>query len=285
MRDSFHMQCMAQPQINSLAIRHLATSTLALLFLIYLSTTSPARVKFILPSCSRWSQSLSEIIYDELYAFQMSELVRLQGSILATWALAVIIVCLRFLARRLSKAGLWYDDWLMIPATVCKPYITNHDNSFDNRQRSAETHMYSSSLPHCYASSTPSGVSHPSCNTSINSSELTRDFYATVIKQDVFQKFAFLTFISEICWTIAIWIIKYSILAFYWRLFSVNRRSTRIIIWILVAIATIWGLAVVCFPSFIPRAVLLRRLVSEISNGGLDFCHNFSVCPRRNYLE
>lgn len=38
--------------------------------------------------------------------------------IIATWAIALITVCLRYLARRLSKAGLWYDDWLMIPATV-----------------------------------------------------------------------------------------------------------------------------------------------------------------------
>lgn len=42
----------------------------------------------------------------------------LRVGIIATWAIALITVCLRYLARRLSKAGLWYDDWLMIPATV-----------------------------------------------------------------------------------------------------------------------------------------------------------------------
>lgn len=41
-----------------------------------------------------------------------------QGTTLATWMLAIITVCLRFFARRLAKAGLWYDDWLVIPATV-----------------------------------------------------------------------------------------------------------------------------------------------------------------------
>ena len=48
----------------------------------------------------------------------MSEAVNVQASVLALWALTVIIVCLRFIARRLSKAGLWYDDWLIVPATV-----------------------------------------------------------------------------------------------------------------------------------------------------------------------
>lgn len=43
---------------------------------------------------------------------------QIKGSIIATWALAVIAVCLRLTARRLSKAGFLYDDWLMVPATV-----------------------------------------------------------------------------------------------------------------------------------------------------------------------
>lgn len=64
-----------------------------------------------------------------LHLFQMSdyyaepddftnENALIKGSIMATWALAVIVVCLRFIARRLSKARFWYDDWLVLPATV-----------------------------------------------------------------------------------------------------------------------------------------------------------------------
>ena len=49
------------------------------------------------------------------------ELTSLRFTIIATWATALVAVYLRFLARRLSKAGLWYDDWLMIPATVSHP--------------------------------------------------------------------------------------------------------------------------------------------------------------------
>ncbi|KAG8530682.1 uncharacterized protein KY384_004037 [Bacidia gigantensis] len=39
----------------------------------------------------------------------------IQGSTSATWAIAVICVALRFIARRASKAGVWYDDWMVIP--------------------------------------------------------------------------------------------------------------------------------------------------------------------------
>ena len=46
------------------------------------------------------------------------------GSVIPTWLIALIAVCLRFLARRLSKAGLWYDDWLVIPAAVSIRHMT-----------------------------------------------------------------------------------------------------------------------------------------------------------------
>lgn len=51
----------------------------------------------------------------DLAASQQPEIM---GSIIATWAFAVIAVALRFFARRVSRAGFWWDDWLMIPALV-----------------------------------------------------------------------------------------------------------------------------------------------------------------------
>ena len=50
------------------------------------------------------------------------ERARLLGTIVSTWSLMLIIVSLRFVARRLSKAILGYDDWLIIPATVCQVF-------------------------------------------------------------------------------------------------------------------------------------------------------------------
>ena len=47
-----------------------------------------------------------------------SELATVEGITSATWALALIAVVLRFTARRMSKAGLWYDDYMTILALV-----------------------------------------------------------------------------------------------------------------------------------------------------------------------
>lgn len=54
-------------------------------------------------------------------------------------------------------------------------------------------------------------------------------------------------FAGSICWAIVIWIVKYSILAFYWRLFSGNRRVVRFVIWALGVLVTCWGVAMVRF--------------------------------------
>lgn len=69
----------------------------------------------------------------------------------------------------------------------------------------------------------------------MNNYELTRNSYVTVTKSysiedltlDQVKLLLLGTFIIEICWGVVIWMVKYSILAFYWRLFSANRRSTR----------------------------------------------------------
>ena len=44
----------------------------------------------------------------------------IRGSVLALWCYALLGLSLRFFARRLTKAGFWYDDWLLIPAIVSK---------------------------------------------------------------------------------------------------------------------------------------------------------------------
>ena len=55
---------------------------------------------------------------DDWYGVFFYERGAIRGSVLALWFYAVLGLCLRFLARRLSKAGFWYDDWLLIPAIV-----------------------------------------------------------------------------------------------------------------------------------------------------------------------
>ncbi|KAM0799244.1 hypothetical protein BDR22DRAFT_324926 [Usnea florida] len=120
-----------------------------------------------------------------------------QGFTVATCTLALTASCLRFTARRLSNAGLWYDDWLIVPAMLLATTLVI--TTFLSWYRS--------------------------------------DF--------VFGGIRTSAFLDETLWTVAIWIVKYSILAFYWRLFAGTRRSVRIVIWTLTAIVACWGIAVV----------------------------------------
>ena len=187
----------------------------------------------------------------------MSEESSLQGSIITTWSLVVITVCLRYHARRSSKAGFWYDDWFIIPATVSIPNTHRPRNHLGSLNR-CSAHVCISSSPQLYSSSVLFGVSHPysAVNLLMIGYDLTSDSNTTVETDGVLQDEYFLNlyqleifmkaqFVCEICWTVVIWTVKYSILSSYWRLFSANRRSTRVIIWILAALVTCWGIVVV----------------------------------------
>ncbi len=115
--------------------------------------------------------------------------------------------------------------------------------------------MYISSSLRRYALSLLSGVSYLNYTKSriMDRCKLISKCYATVIKQGVLQHdppanehiLGLTLFISDICWVVVIWTVKYSILAFYWRLFSVNRPLTRLFIWALTALVMCWGIAVV----------------------------------------
>ena len=48
----------------------------------------------------------------------------LTGSIFSTWALAVTAVVLRFISRRIARAGFWIDEWLMLPALAICTLLT-----------------------------------------------------------------------------------------------------------------------------------------------------------------
>lgn len=51
---------------------------------------------------------------------------RILGVNIATFALACTAIVLRFISRRLSRATLWWDDWLMIPAIVRDEILMQH---------------------------------------------------------------------------------------------------------------------------------------------------------------
>ena len=52
---------------------------------------------------------------EDLYADKRPLLL---GVLITLIALSIIIVALRFLTRRLSGAGYWWDDWLILAALV-----------------------------------------------------------------------------------------------------------------------------------------------------------------------
>ena len=59
-----------------------------------------------------------------------------------------------------------------------------------------------------------------------------------------FEKDALLgLYISQICWVVVLWIVKCSILAFYWRCFSCHGRSTRFVVWTIAVAIMFWGIA------------------------------------------
>ncbi|KAF6237360.1 hypothetical protein HO173_004250 [Letharia columbiana] len=140
-----------------------------------------------------------------------AEQAHIRGTVVFTWSLMLIIVSLRFVARRLSKVGLWYDDWLIIPATL-----------------SATT---------CFASAiwmTQHGLG--------------QNVY--ILSPNQLDTFLKGMFISEIGWPISICMVKCSILAFYWRLFSSYGRSFRISVWAFLALMVNWGIVVVIATVF-----------------------------------
>ena len=66
-------------------------------------------------------------------------------------------------------------------------------------------------------------------------------------------------------------------LAFYWRLFSGNRRAIQVIIWVLAAVVMAWGIAVVGVRPSNQRDVSVGRC-SLLSDNRLDSCHSTSMC-------
>ena len=96
----------------------------------------------------------------------------------------------------------------------------------------------------------------------MKSYQLIRNYYAIVIKEGRTENgikkegkarrtllFVVETkFLAQICRTVALWAVKYSILAFHRRLFNFSRRMVRVIPWILVAFVTCWELQLYVVP-------------------------------------
>jgi len=132
------------------------------------------------------------------------------GVNISLFCLAAVVVVLRFIARRLSKAPFWWDDYLMIPALAFAGVV------------------FFTSV--CWM--LPYGLGK----------------HIWVADKDAIEVWAKALFIQELAYTLTICCVKFSLLTFYWRIFKMS--SIRIPIYIVGGIITCWGIVVIIITIF-----------------------------------
>ncbi|KAL0932228.1 uncharacterized protein CTRU02_213181 [Colletotrichum truncatum] len=133
------------------------------------------------------------------------------GALSFTWALAAVVVSLRFLARRLQANKICLEDWLITAALAA-----------------AAVHVFTSigyMIPH--GTGKHLWVAPPSAT----------------------KAWAVGLFISELAYTATLSTVKWSTLALYWRIFN-TRRSIRFFIWTMFGIVLAWFVAVILVTIF-----------------------------------
>ena len=135
--------------------------------------------------------------------------------------------------------------WWLADDTCCSEFSTL--NNISSRWM-FQAHLYASSFLRRYVLHLLHSVSYLLCaeSCSMGCYELTSNCEAILANQ--YRYYSFLqtiSVVSDVCWAVVLWIVKSSILAFYWRLFSARSRSLRVLIWALWVLVTCWGIAVV----------------------------------------
>ena len=142
-----------------------------------------------------------------------------------TWVVGLIAIVLRFLARKVSRAPFWWDDWLIIPAqlftmvgmilaiTCWRPRHLLAAPGTDN----------SAATAHGFGQ------------------------HVSLVGIDA-QNYALrCIFATHFSYTWSICFIKFSILALYWRIFNTTFLRMPIITLALVTLG--WAISLVCFLS------------------------------------
>ncbi|KAL7813875.1 hypothetical protein V8C44DRAFT_357218 [Trichoderma aethiopicum] len=122
----------------------------------------------------------------------------------STWSLAVVSVMLRVVCRRLAKVRFWLDDWFIITSLFFSGgfMFTVTIYMVDNGM-----------CRHIWA----------------GPADATRDW-------------ALGLFTTEFTYTLSLVFIKWSVLAFYWRIFSIQFLD-KLCLWILAGMVACWGVA------------------------------------------
>ncbi|OTA08647.1 hypothetical protein A9Z42_0003790 [Trichoderma parareesei] len=129
----------------------------------------------------------------------------------STWSLAVVSVMLRVVCRKLAKVRFWLDDWFIITSLFFSGgfMFTVTIYMVDNGM-----------CRHIWA----------------GPADATRDW-------------ALGLFTTEFTYTLSLVFIKWSILAFYWRIFSIQFLD-KLCLWILAGMVACWGVAAILTSIF-----------------------------------
>ncbi|KAL7788706.1 hypothetical protein V8C37DRAFT_418302 [Trichoderma ceciliae] len=130
---------------------------------------------------------------------------------IVTWAMAVLVVGLRIVSRRVKNINLWIDDWLIIASLI-----------------PSCAHVFGMGV---YAVSRGLGK------------------HVWAGPPDAQYAWAVGLFIAELGYFVTIACVKWSILAFYWRSFKI-RSSVKIPIYALAVIVLLWAIAVILVTIF-----------------------------------
>lgn len=121
--------------------------------------------------------------------------------------IALLATGLRFLARRISKAGLWWDDWLILAATILNVAFT----AVPNLVLSYGLGRHIEALP-----------------------------------AGTINRFLMTYYVGQILYSCVLGTVKLSIIALYWRIFGLF-DSIRGLLWGLFAVVMSWWLATVSY--------------------------------------
>ncbi|KAK1993927.1 hypothetical protein LX36DRAFT_752035 [Colletotrichum falcatum] len=140
-----------------------------------------------------------------------SRVYEVTSALTSTWSLAVVAICLRFLARRLRHTRPWPEDWIIIVSLVA-----------------SSVHVYTT-----LGLMIPNGTGR----------------HIWVGPPVATKAWAIGLFISEVAYTLTLSTVKCSTLMFYWRIFG-TKKSIRVQIWVLSGMVLAWAIAVLLVTIF-----------------------------------
>ena len=162
---------------------------------------------------------------------------------IATYCLAFLAVTLRFISRSLSKSSYWLDDWLIVFALVTALSSLKSAIEVNSRNKGIGWRQ-------CLGFG---------CLQLVSSilNVITANSHAVVIPNgygkhvwtgppNALYAYALGLFMQEILYASLICLVKFSILAFYWRIFN-HVVIIRMPIYILGALVGCWGIACVSY--------------------------------------